>query len=67
MLALIDVLYKSVLDADKCPSFLEQAALHFEAHGAQIGHQDLVNSRLSFSLVHGYDWSPNTCGATKAS
>jgi DNA-binding CsgD family transcriptional regulator len=23
----------------------------------QVGHHDLVNSRLSFSVVHGYDWS----------
>ncbi|MGB9114681.1 helix-turn-helix transcriptional regulator [Bradyrhizobium sp.] len=58
MLVLIDLLYESVLDVGKWSVFLEKATLHFDAHGAQIGHNDLVNSRLSFSMVHGYDWSP---------
>lgn len=42
---------------DKWPAFLEGATALFAARGAQVGHTDLVNSRLSFSVVHGYDWS----------
>lgn len=58
LLALVDRLYDAVGDLDKWPAFLEGATALFAAHGAQVGHTDLVNSRLSFSVVHGYDWSP---------
>lgn len=57
VLPLIDAIYEAVLDPDQWSSVLEQAATCFAARGAQIGNSDLVNSRLSFSLVHGYDWS----------
>jgi DNA-binding CsgD family transcriptional regulator len=57
MLAVIDLLYDAVADLDKWPVFLKAATGLFEARGAQIGHNDLVNNRLSFSIVHGYDWS----------
>lgn len=57
VLPLIDAIYEAVLDTDKWSTMLEQAANYFAARGAQIGNSDLVNSRLSFSLVHGYDWS----------
>ena len=57
VLNLIDGIYESALDADKWPDLLAQATRYFKARGAQIGNTDLVNSRLSFSLVHGYDWS----------
>jgi len=57
VLDLIDAIYESVLDVGKWSTVLEKAARHFEARGAQIGNTDLVNSRLSFSLLHGYDWS----------
>lgn len=57
VLPLIDAIYEAVLDNDKWPAMLELAADYFEARGAQIGNSDLANSRLSFSLVHGYDWS----------
>jgi DNA-binding CsgD family transcriptional regulator/PAS domain-containing protein len=57
VLPLIDAIYEAVLDTDKWSAMLEQAADYFSARGAQIGNSDLVNSRLSFSLVHGYDWS----------
>jgi DNA-binding CsgD family transcriptional regulator/PAS domain-containing protein len=57
VLALIDAIYEAVLDTAKWSAVLEQAANCFAARGAQIGNTDLVNSRLSFSLVHGYDWS----------
>ncbi len=57
VLPLIDAIYEAVLDTDKWSSVLEQAATCFAARGAQIGNSDLVHSRLSFSLVHGYDWS----------
>jgi DNA-binding CsgD family transcriptional regulator/glutaredoxin-related protein len=57
LLRLIDAIYESALDPDRWPDLLEQATCHFSARGAQIGNTDLVNSRLSFSLVHGYDWS----------
>lgn len=57
LLATVDRLYDAVADLDKWPAFLESATSLFEAHGAQIGHFDLVNSRLSFNVVYGYDWS----------
>lgn len=57
VLKLIDAIYASALDTEKWLDFLEQAAVYFEARGAQLGNSDLVNSRQSFSLVHGYDWS----------
>jgi len=58
LLATLDRLYDAVADLKKWPAFLESATRLFAARGAQIGHTDLVNSRLSFSIVHGYDWSP---------
>ncbi len=58
LLAVIDRLYDAVTDLDKWAFFLESAAAMFGARGAQVGHTDLVNSRLSFSMVHGYDWGP---------
>jgi DNA-binding CsgD family transcriptional regulator len=54
---LIDAIYESALDSGKWLDLLEQATRYFDARGAQIGNSDLLNSRLSFSLVHGYDWS----------
>jgi len=57
LLALVNQLYDAVADLDKWPAFLEGATSLFEARGAQVGHFDLVNSRLSFNIVHGYDWS----------
>jgi DNA-binding CsgD family transcriptional regulator/PAS domain-containing protein len=57
LLAIIERLYDAVGDLDKWPAFLELATKLFAARGAQVGHTDLVNSRLSFSVVHGYDWS----------
>jgi DNA-binding CsgD family transcriptional regulator len=57
VLAVIDRLYDAVANLDKWPAFLESATSLFAARGAQVGHTDLANSRLSFSLVHGYDWS----------
>jgi DNA-binding CsgD family transcriptional regulator len=56
-LTVVDQLYDAIADLDKWPTFLEGATSLFAARGAQIGHFDLVNSRLSFSIVHGYDWS----------
>lgn len=57
LLAVVNSLYDAVADLDKWPAFLESATALFEARGAQVGHFDMVNSRLSFSVVHGYDWS----------
>jgi DNA-binding CsgD family transcriptional regulator len=57
LLAVVDRLYDAVADLDKWPAFLEGATTVFAARGAQVGHFDLVNSRLSFNIVHGYDWS----------
>lgn len=57
LIAVVDRLYDAVTDLDKWPAFLESATALFAARGAQVGHTDLVNSRLSFSVVHGYDWS----------
>jgi PAS domain-containing protein len=57
LLAVVDRLYDAAGDLDKWPEFLESATALFAARGAQIGHFDTVNSRLSFSIVHGYDWS----------
>jgi DNA-binding CsgD family transcriptional regulator len=59
ILRLIDTLYECALDVERWPVFLEAATDFFGARGAQIGHTDLLNSRLSFSLVYGYDWSPD--------
>jgi len=58
LLEVVERLYDSASDLDKWPVFLEKASALFNARGAQVGHTDLVNSRLSFSVVHGYDWSP---------
>jgi DNA-binding CsgD family transcriptional regulator len=58
LLTVVDCLYDAVADLDKWPAFLASAATLFAARGAQVGHHDLANNRLSFSLVHGYDWSP---------
>lgn len=58
LIAVVDRLYDAVTDLDKWPAFLESATALFAARGAQVGHTDLVNNRLSFSVVHGYDWSP---------
>jgi DNA-binding NarL/FixJ family response regulator len=58
LLATVDRLYDAVADLEKWPAFLESATRLFSARGAQVGHTDLANSRLSFSIVHGYDWSP---------
>jgi hypothetical protein len=58
LLATIDRLYDAVADLEKWPAFLASATMLFSARGAQVGHTDLANSRLSFSIVHGYDWSP---------
>jgi DNA-binding CsgD family transcriptional regulator len=57
LLAAVDRLYDAVADLNKWPAFLESATSLFAARGAQVGHFDLVNSRLSFNIVHGYDWS----------
>ena len=57
LMAVVDQLYDAVADLDKWPAFLESATSLFGARGAQVGHFDLVNSRLSFNIVHGYDWS----------
>jgi DNA-binding CsgD family transcriptional regulator len=53
----MDQLYDSVADLDRWPAFLASATDLFAARGAQVGHTDLANGRLSFSVVHGYDWS----------
>ena len=58
LLAVVDQLYDSVADLDRWPAFLESATALFAARGAQVGHTDLARSRLSFSVVSGYDWSP---------
>lgn len=55
---LLERLYDAVSDLERWPAFLAGAAALFAARGAQIGHSDLLSSRLSFSIVHGYDWSP---------
>ncbi len=55
----LDQLYDSVADLDRWPAFLSSATALFSARGAQVGHTDLANSRLSFSIVYGYDWSPS--------
>lgn len=55
----LDHLYDAVADLDRWPAFLASAAALFSARGAQVGHTDLANSRLSFSVVYGYDWSPS--------
>ncbi|MGD9924611.1 MAG: helix-turn-helix transcriptional regulator [Pseudorhodoplanes sp.] len=57
LLAVMDRLYHAVSDLDKWPAFLESATTLFGARGAQVGHTDLVNARLSFNMVYGYDWS----------
>lgn len=57
LLSVMDRLYDAVADLDKWPAFLQSATSLFAARGAQVGHHDLVNNRLSFSIVHGYDWS----------
>ncbi len=57
LLSVVDRLYDAVADLDKWPAFLQSATNLFAARGAQVGHHDLVNNRLSFSLVHGYNWS----------
>jgi DNA-binding CsgD family transcriptional regulator len=58
LLAVVDQLYDSVADLDRWPPFLASATALFCARGAQVGHTDLGSSRLSFSVVYGYDWSP---------
>src|SRR5690606_11723680 len=55
----LDQLYDSVADLDRWPAFLASATALFASRGAQVGHTDLANSRLSFSVVYGYDWSPS--------
>ncbi len=57
LLAVVNRLYDAVADLDKWPAFLEGVTSLFGTRGAQVGHWDLVNSQLSFSIVHGYDWS----------
>jgi DNA-binding CsgD family transcriptional regulator len=57
LLGVVDRLYDAVSDLDKWPAFLESATGLFAARGAQVGHTDLVNGRLSFNMVWGYDWS----------
>lgn len=57
LLSVIDKLYDAVTDLEKWPVFLESAATLFNAQGTQIAHQDLVNQRMSFNIVQGYDWS----------
>ncbi len=56
-LDVVSKLYDAVTDIDKWPAFLAASAELFEAQGAQVAHHDLKNQRLSFSMVHGYDWS----------
>jgi DNA-binding CsgD family transcriptional regulator len=58
LMGTVDRLYDAITDLDKWTGFLESATTLFAAHGAQVGHHDLINNRLSFSIVHGYDWSP---------
>lgn len=57
LLRIIDTIYESALDTGKWLDVLELTTEYFEARGSQIGNSDLANSRLCFSLLHGYDWS----------
>ena len=57
VLRLIDRIYESAIDPARWMDVLADATKHFAARGAQIGNTDLLNAQLSFSLVHGYDWS----------
>lgn len=57
LLRVLDHLYDSVGDLDRWPAFLASATAMFASRGAQVGHTDLANSRLSFSVVYGYDWN----------
>ncbi|MDA5557169.1 helix-turn-helix transcriptional regulator [Shimia sp. MMG029] len=57
VLKTVDALYEAACDPAKWSAFLQSAAGLFEAQGAQIGHHDLGNHRLSFSRLYGYEWS----------
>ena len=57
VLKTVDSLYEAACDPGKWSAFLRSAAELFEAQGAQIGHHDLRNHTLSFSRLHGYEWS----------
>lgn len=56
--AVIDGLYDASADAHRWPAALADAAALFRADGAEIGHFDLVDNRLSFLIAHGYHYTP---------
>lgn len=57
LLRTVDLLYAAAYDSGEWSAFLQSAAAFFDAQGAQIGHHDLRNHSLSFSRLHGYEWS----------
>jgi len=57
LLKTVDCLYEAACDPEKWPVFLKASAELFDAQGAQVGHHDLNNHTLSFSRLHGYEWS----------
>jgi DNA-binding CsgD family transcriptional regulator len=57
--ALIDGFYEAAIDVARWPAILADAASFFQARGAQIGHMDLRDGRLSFLINHGYDYTPD--------
>ncbi|MBC7282516.1 hypothetical protein [Hoeflea sp.] len=57
---LLSSLYATLEAPDSWPGFLLQVAAAFRSRGAQIIHQDMQDFRLSFTKVHGYEWSPET-------
>ena len=54
----VEGLYEAAADAGLWPLVLAQAAELFEADGAQIGHVDHADNRLSFLVTHGYQFTP---------
>ena len=56
--AIIDALYDASADASRWPAVLADVAELFESDGAQIGHVDLADNRLSFIITHGYEYTP---------
>jgi len=60
---LLSSLYATLENPESWAKFLQQAAAAFRSRGAQILHQDMLDFRLCFTEVHGYDWSQETYAA----
>lgn len=63
---LLSSLYATLDAPETWAHSLRQTAAAFRSRGAQILHQDMMDFRLSFTQVHGYDWSQETYEAYAA-